>query len=292
MRQVTPALDPAPSRWAYRYQRLMLTPFFKVCLRVFLPFLVALGLAGIWLSDQTRRDTIAMGLHSMWDGVVSRPEFMVNVMAIDGASTGIAEDIREVVSIDFPISYFDLDPDQIREQIAELPAVARSTVRIRPGGILQVDIAERDPVILWRSREGLDLVDREGFVVAEVNSRSARSDLPLMAGAGAEEKVDEALALVAAAGPLRSRLVGLVRMGERRWDVVLDRDQRILLPETGSVQAFERVIALSQAQEMLARDLVIVDMRLSKRPTIRIAQRAVKEWWRLRQISVGKSEND
>jgi hypothetical protein len=44
--------------------------------------------------------------------------------------------------------------------------------------------------------------------------------------------VPEALALVAAARPAVPRLRGLVRMGERRWDLVLDRDQRILLPET------------------------------------------------------------
>ena len=290
MQQVAAKCDPAPSKWAWRYQRLMLTPLFRLFLRVFLPFLIVFAIAGLWLADQERRDRLAMIVNDVKTSIETRPEFMVNVMAIDGASIGIAEDIREIVPIDFPVSSFDLNLGQIQDRIAELPAVATVTVRIRPGGIMQVTVAERDPVILWRTREGLDLVDDHGFVVAQARTRQLHADMPLMAGAGAENHVAEALALYAAAGPLAQRLRGVVRVGERRWDVVLDRGQRIMLPEAGAVQALERVIALSQAQDMLARDIVTVDMRLADRPTIRISEHAVEEWWRIRQIEVGKTE--
>ena len=66
-------------------------------------------------------------------------------------------------------------------------------------------------------------------------------------------------------------------MGERRWTLVLDRDQRILLPETGAVRALERVIALDQAEQMLERDLTVVDMRNEQRPTIRLAADALAQ---------------
>ena len=290
MQQVAGRCDPAPSKWAWRYQRLMLTPLFRLFLRVFLPFIILFALGGIWLSDQDRRDGLVMFANDLRTSIETRPEFMVNVMAIDGAGIGISEDIREIVPIDFPVSSFDLDLEQIRDRIAELPAVASVAVRVRPGGIMQVTVTERDPVILWRTREGLDLVDRGGFVVAQARTRQLHADMPLMAGEGAETHVDEALALYAAAGPLAHRIRGVVRVGERRWDVVLDRGQRIMLPENDPVQALERVIALSQAQDMLARDVVTVDMRLAARPTIRISERAVEEWWRIRQIEVGKSE--
>ncbi|WP_204113678.1 cell division protein FtsQ/DivIB [Shimia biformata] len=282
--------DPAPSRLAYRYQRLMLTPLFRLTLRVFLPFLLSLAVAGIYLSDADRRDQLAMAVGDLRNSIQTRPEFMVNVMAIDGASRTIAEDIREVTPIDFPISSFDLDLELIQQTVAELPAVARATVRIKPGGILQVSVTERDPVMLWRSRQGLATVDKAGYVVRPVNSRSARADLPLIAGDGAEERVDEALALYEAAAPIADRVIGLVRVGKRRWDVVLDRDQRILLPEEDAVTALERVIALGHSQDMLARDLVAVDMRIAERPTIRIAERAMEEWWRIRQTPVEKRE--
>ena len=63
----------------------------------------------------------------------------------------------------------------------------------------------------------------------------------------------------------------LARVGARRWDVMLDRDQAILLPETDPVTAFERVIALDQSQGLLAHDIVAVDMRLPGRPVLRLS---------------------
>ena len=47
--------DPAPSRLAYRAERLWLTPMFRTALRVGLPVVLALGLAGGYLADGPRR---------------------------------------------------------------------------------------------------------------------------------------------------------------------------------------------------------------------------------------------
>ncbi|SFL94408.1 cell division protein FtsQ/DivIB [Shimia aestuarii] len=292
MQSVGQRCDPAPSRWAYRLQRLLLTPLFRFALRVVVPFLLVAGLTLLWFSDQDRRDQLAMAYNDLRTEIATRPEFMVNAMAIDGASKGIAEDIREIMPIDFPTSSFDLELGEIQERVSELPAVAKASVRVRPGGILQVAVVERDPVILWRTYDGLALVDREGYVTGPARARTLHPDLPLMAGEGADRQVAEAVQLYAAAGPLAARVRGLVRVGERRWDVVLDRGQRILLPEIGAVQALERVIALSEAQDLLERNLLVVDMRLAARPTIRLAEAAVEEWWRISQLSFGKSNND
>jgi cell division protein FtsQ len=82
-------------------------------------------------------------------------------------------------------------------------------------------------------------------------------------------------------------LRGLVRMGERRWDLVLADGKRILLPEGGAVRALERVIVLNSAQDMLGRDLALVDMRIAARPTIRLNENAMEDWWTITQMSLG-----
>ncbi len=281
--------DPAPSRWAYRFQRLMLTPVFRTLLRVGVPFALCLVATLFYLSADGRRDAIRLAIADIRAEIFNRPEFTVRLMAVDGASDGLSADIREIVPYDFPVSSFDLDLETIRQDVAGLAAVRAASVRIRNGGVLQVDIVERHPAVLWRSGEGLHLVDIEGVVLDDVTHRGAHPDLPLLAGRGADRHVREAMEIFAATGPLTPRLRGLVRRGERRWDVVLDRGQIILLPEIGPIQALERVIALSDAQDMMARDLVAVDMRLSERPTLRMSEGAVENWWKIRNISV---END
>nr|WP_235915919.1 cell division protein FtsQ/DivIB [Thalassovita mangrovi] len=283
MQQVTRP-DPAPSRWAYRLQRLMLTPLFRTLIRVGLPMLAAFIGAMIYFSQQDNRDAFRLWLVDIRNEIQTRPEFMVKLMAIDGADASVAEDIREITPIDFPISSFDLDLDQMRRTIADLPAVKDVSIRVRPGGVLQVDVVERVPAILWRDADGLALLDEHGFYVGQAGARADHADLPLVAGEGADRAVPEALWLYRAAGPLRDRLRGLVRIGDRRWDLVLDRGQRILLPEDRAVQALERVIALHQAQDVMARDLAQVDMRIGARPTIRMNEAAVEQWWQINKI--------
>jgi len=78
----------------------------------------------------------------------------------------------------------------------------------------------------------------------------------------------------------------LVRVGERRWDMILDNDQRILLPEDAPVQAVERIIVLHQASDLLARDLALVDMRLGARPSLRLSDNALRELSRIKPIYV------
>jgi len=284
------AADPAPSRWAYRLERLLLTPIYRRTLKLGVPMLCGLGAGWIYFSDADRIEAVLLSLSDMRAAFESRPEFQVELMAIDGAGRGVSEDIREILQLDFPVSSFDLDLDVMRETVTGLDAVKSASLRIRPGGVLQIEVVERTPVVVWRHAEGLELLDAEGVVVRPIEKRSDRADLPLLAGEGAREAVGEALALVAAAQPLLPRLRGLVRVGERRWDVILDRGQRLLLPPEAPVQALERIIAMDQAQDMLARDVAVVDMRLSRRPTVRLNEPAVGELHRIRQIEWGETD--
>ncbi|AHD01390.1 cell division protein FtsQ/DivIB [Leisingera methylohalidivorans] len=279
--------DPAPSRLKYRLQRWMLTPGIRFGLRIGVPFCLIFAAGSAYLADETRRAALQGLVSDARAAIEERPEFMVNVMAVDGAGPSVAQDIREVVPAEFPVSSFDLDLEQIRDVITGLDPVKSASVRIRPGGILQVDVEERKPALIWRSREGLALLDEQGIHVAELGRRSLHPELPLIAGKGAEKQAAQALQLFAAAKPLGPRLRGLVRVGERRWDVVLDRKQRIMLPAEQPVRALERVLAVSEVQDLLERDVAAVDMRLAGRPTVRMTENSVENWWRIRQLNGG-----
>ena len=281
--------DPAPSRLSYRYQRWMLTPGIRLGVRLGLPLVVLAGALGMYFAAEDRREAVSAYVADLRRSIQERPEFMVNLMAIDGAGTGLAQDIREVVPLDFPLSSWDLDVEQIRDLIAGLDPVKSATVRIRPGGILQVDVVERQPIIVWRTRNGIELLDETGAHVDTIAARSDHADLPLIAGAGADAHVGEALEILKTSRSLGERVRGLVRIGERRWDLVLDRGQRIMLPVDRPVRALERVLAVNEVQDLLERDVSVVDMRLGQRPTIRMTKAASEDWWNTK-VTVGNGQ--
>lgn len=279
--------DPAPSRWAYRWSRLWLTPGFRTLVRVGLPIAVTAMIAGGWLASETRRAALVSTYESLRDQFQERPEFMVNLVSIEGASPVLAEAIRVGLALPLPQSSFRIDLEGARKRVESFDAVRRAEMRILPGGVLQVSVTERVPALVWRAPDGLWLVDDGGHRVAQIGARSLRGDLPLIAGEGADEAVAEALELISAAKPLTDRLRGLVRMGERRWDVVLDRDQRILLPEANPVRALERILAQDQATGLFSRDVLAADLRSDRRLTIRISPEGAENLRKIRLAQTG-----
>ena len=109
-------------------------------------------------------------------------------------------------------------------------------------------------------------------------SRVSRPDLPLVAGLGADAAIPEALQLFDVARPIRKRLRGFVRVGDRRWDVVLDRGQTIKLPEAEPVTALNKVVELNVAQDLLERDVSVVDFRNPQRPILRLGPTAIRSF--------------
>lgn len=271
--------DPAPSRLAYRLNRLWLTPLYRKVIRVGVPAFLVCMVAGLWLSDPDRRAGLSASVNGLVDQVQNRDEFMVRAIRIDGASEAVDRAIRAMLPGALPLSSFDIDLEAVRERVQKLDAVKTVELRILPDGVLSAAVAERQPALLWRHARGIEVLDDTGHRVASVSARDVRSDLPLIAGEGANAAAPEAMALIDAAGPILPRVRGLQRVGERRWDVALDRGQRIMLPAEGAVQALDQVLRMDAAANLLDRDVSAIDLRDPGRAVLRTgldAQNAIR----------------
>ncbi len=287
-RRPRPVRDPAPSKWRYKYQRLMLTPLFRGLVRVGTPLVLLAVISGTWFSKPDNRAMLDAKIAEAKAQVQQRPEFMVQHIKVDGANHGLTTQVLAALPIEFPVSSFDLDLVAMRETVVAMDAVKDAEIRVGEGGALRVDVTPRAPVAVWRAGTTLQLLDGMGVYSGTIPARADRLDLPLIAGDGAEDHIAEALEIFRSTGPLTPRVRGLVRMGERRWDLVLDRNQRILLPETGAFAALDRVIVLGQTHDLLERDVAAVDMRNGQRPIVRMSAEAANA---LRRVSNTGADN-
>ena len=281
--------DPAPSRLSYRLQRLALTPAVRRGFTLGVPLAVVALIGTLTFADEARRAQVLAWIDEARAKIESREEFMVRLMSIEGASERLAADIRELLPLDFPVSSFDLDLAAMQDAVRTLEAVEEASLRVRPGGVLDIRVTERVPTFVWRSGDELLLIDATGHPVTTITARTERRDLPLLSGIGADRAAAEANEIIRAAAPILPRLRGLVRIGERRWDVVLDEGQKIRLPELRPVQALEQVLAVDEAQDLFARDVILVDMRVPRRPTVRIRPEAAET---LRQVKMTELGDD
>ncbi|MFQ8431151.1 cell division protein FtsQ/DivIB [Amaricoccus sp. W119] len=283
-----PRRDPAPSRLRYRLNRIWLRPGVRRAVNIGIPSLAALLAGWTLIAQFDARERVVAGYEALREAVVRRPQFQITSIDVPDVSADLAEQIRTAAFVSLPANSLEVDVASVRDRVEALGAVERARVRVLTSGVLEIRAIERVAAVVWRSDQGITLLDQGGTWVAEVDSRLRRVDLPLIAGNGADGHVGEALALFAEAAPLRERVRGLVRVGERRWDLVLDRGQTIRLPERDPLAALGHAVALETGQRVFAREVTVMDLRDPRRPILRLSPYGKEELARIRAQAAGE----
>lgn len=226
--------------------------------------------------------------------LTARPEFAIRRIEVSGASALVEPEIRAALIDVTGASSLALDAAALRRRIERLGWVESAAVSLEAPEVLRLSVVERVPAAVWRVDGEPWLIDAKGAQIAALFRRDEFPHLPLVAGEGAERAVAEALAVIEAAGPLRPRLRGLVRVGERRWDVVLahavwGRDLVIRLPMGGGhltavapeasdpVAAMLKAVALHETEDLMDRDILALDLRVPARPAVQLPPRGLEE---------------
>ena len=263
-------IDPAPSIISYRLMRFMLIPRLRLILTLGIPSLVIFcGVLVLFLNINVQENIGALK-KELKLALVERPEFLIKVASVDGASAELAHEIREIMPLDFPVSYFDLDIKYLHKVLNEIPAVATAAIKVTVSGVLQIDISERTPAFIWRKDDVISVIDEKGKFIRLTNSRLDYPELPLIIGESANLATAEISSLIEDNQYFLNQVRAFVRVGERRWDLVLENNLRIMLPQIEFLAAFDRLMVMGQSGSLFSNQISSIDMRLVERPTIRV----------------------
>lgn len=276
MRQMNPSAGKGTSRVNYRLQRLLLAKSFTFFLRIFAPIagvaVVAAGLL-VWGGIELRFDDI---MSRAKKEVKYNPEFMIGGVIFQGASPLTEKEIRALLPDRFPVSPFDIDVKKLKQEVEKLPAAASASVSMNPSGYMEIVVIEHAPALIWRSELDLHLLDAEGRVIGSAERRLDYPELTLLAGPGSDAAAREAIQIMSTAQPIAKMVRGLVRVGERRWDVVLDRSRKVMLPEKEPAAALAKLIYRSRTDGILLRAISAIDLRNPERMTVRLAENGIE----------------
>ena len=192
----------------------------------------------------------------------------VTKVVVEGRSNTPEALLRAAIGVNKgdPILGFSLD--QARKRIETLSWVEHATVERRLPGTVVVYLQERRPFAIWQHDGKFVLIDRNGQVVAHQDVAQFRQ-LPLVVGAGAPAAATTLLDALTARPALQARVVAAVRVGERRWNLLMKSGINVMLPEGHAAAALDRLMQLQQDHAVLDRPLAVIDMRLPDRLVLR-----------------------
>ena len=175
------------------------------------------------------------------------------------------------VPIGTPIMRFS--PAAAETRVEQLPFVETASVSRRLPGTVVVAVTERKPYAVWQDGGRFVLIDRTGKVVEDqgLNGKDAEAfaRLPLVVGHGAPAGAGALIDTLDGVPAVRSHVVAMVRVGDRRWNLDLKNGCQVLLPEAEEAPAVARLASLESKFQLFERPLAVIDMRLPDRLVLR-----------------------
>jgi cell division protein FtsQ len=209
------------------------------------------------------------------DWVANAAGLRIMSVALTGHHHVSREEVLATAGVTGTTSLIFLDVEQARARLRSNPWIADATVLKLYPRELQISIKEREAFALWQKAGAVSVIADDGTVLEPyVAPRLLR--LPLVVGAGAETRAKEFLALLGRHSAMRDLVRASVLVGERRWNLRLKNGVDVRLPESGVAAALERLVALDGEKNLIARDIGVIDLRLSDRVTVRLSDAAAQ----------------
>ncbi|MFZ1813896.1 MAG: cell division protein FtsQ/DivIB [Rhizobiaceae bacterium] len=256
-------------RWPLRHSLRLVNHGFSVSGKKVAAFCVAIvlggGVAGLVQSGQAD-EMIAEA--SAWAG------FRIADVEISGLSEISRIDILTNIDLGADRSLFSFDVRRARDDLRGLAWASDVAVAKAYPDKVVVKVVERQPFAVWQNGQSLYLVERDGREIVPFDDRFA--GLPLLVGTGANKAGANLVAAVQRHPELAGKVKAYVRVADRRWDIVLDGDLRVMLPEFEPERQLGELARLEREEQVLSRALDSIDMRFTDRLVMRLTPQAAE----------------
>jgi len=200
----------------------------------------------------------------------------VDTVLVEGRNETAAADILAALNVKRGLPLLAFDPGNAKARIEKLGWVRSASVQRRFPGTILVHLVERRPMALWQRDGKLALVDDTGTVITR-ESVGRYADLPIVVGADAPQETPALLAMLESQPDLKSHVTAAVRVSGRRWDLRLDGNVDVRLPEDGADVAWRRLAEMNRTYGLLRRGIVVIDLRMEDRLVLQLSPDALHQ---------------
>ena len=201
---------------------------------------------------------------SLGDVVARTLGFGVAAVVISSDNGMSDAEILKISGITSQSSLVFLNAAELRDKLKAVPLVKEASVRKLYPDRLVIDVEERQPFGLWQKDGKVAVIAKDGTAIDQMRD-DRFAELPFVVGEGANERIGEYMALLEAAGDMRSKIRAGTLVSGRRWNLKMVNGIDVRLPEAAPVRAVAQLAVLDHDSRVLDKDLVWIDLRQSGR---------------------------
>lgn len=202
--------------------------------------------------------------------------FSVNEIFVEGRFETPRKILLKALRLERGAPILAFDPEAARLRVEALPWVRKAVIERQLPDVVHLQLRERRPMALWQRGGKFSLIDTNGELIP-LKDVSEYTNLIVIIGRDAPGNAAALFEVLATEPKLAGRVKAAVRVGGRRWNLHLNNDIEIRLPETDSNAAWGHLAKLDQQHDLLSKDLITIDLRLADRVVIREGQNGSAE---------------
>lgn len=185
---------------------------------------------------------------------------------LEGRDNASLEQVTQAIGLEAGDPILGVSVDGIKDQLKELSWVHDAVIERQLPDTLHVHLIERKPIAVWQYKGELRLVDQVGKVIEEgEGTRQEYGNLLLVVGEDAPAYTVELMHMLSAEPELFREVNAAVRMSNRRWDLRFRSGIEVKLPANSPERAWGMLAEMQRQQDLLARNIRAVDLRLEDR---------------------------
>lgn len=210
----------------------------------------------------------------MSDAAANLVGFKIHTINLSGQNHVTPGDILATAGVKPTSSLLLLDAEAARTRLEELAWIKRATVQKLYPDRLDIQVVEREGFALWQKDGKINVIARDGTVIAPYSDDPRYIRLPIVVGEGAEKHVTEIVEALSLVPGVRDNVRAAIRVADRRWTLKMRNGIDVRLPEKDMADALQDLAVLDRDKHLLTRDVTIIDLRLPDRVSVRLSDAA------------------
>jgi len=194
---------------------------------------------------------------------------IVQEVVVEGRSKTRKNALLQALQVSEGDNILTINIKEMKDRINKLPWVKFARIERHFPNKISLTLVERTPMARWQTNRMLKLIDDHGDVIPVVDLTSF-SNLPIIIGKNAPKIAGQILRTLSNEPHLFRRVKSLTLVSDRRWDVELDNQINVHLPEKNPGKAWTHLATVEQGHNIFGDQVQGIDMRLENQLIIKI----------------------
>ena len=192
--------------------------------------------------------------------------FILNNIYVSGIDNIKEDGLLKLMPVSKGMPVVNVDVKAIMDIVQNITWVDTVSIYVQYPDSLHLEITEKDPAVVTKRNEKFIVVDDEGgFLTSELFEKYA--SLPVVLAR--KEKIPEIIEYMKTQPDFYDTWEKAEFISDRRWNVFLDGDVKIMLPEHDIGEALERLNELKLQGELFRYKVKSIDLRFPNKAIVK-----------------------